>query len=75
VISNSGVGDVEEIIKNADAGFVVHEFTGKEFEEAVASIPHLLQKQPEQIRKAVEPVFSLDRGIALYLSCYQQILS
>jgi hypothetical protein len=38
VIVNSGVGDVKKIVKEANAGYVVDDFTQKSFSEAVAAI-------------------------------------
>jgi glycosyltransferase involved in cell wall biosynthesis len=75
VISNSGVGDVEQIIKNADAGYVLDNFSEADLEKAVAAIPSLLKKSPEAIRSAVKDVYSLENGIQLYLSSYRQVLS
>lgn len=75
VISNSGVGDVKSVIEASQAGYVIDSFNEKEFEEAVEAIPGLLKKSPGDIRNAVKNIFSLERGIDLYLSCYRQVLS
>jgi len=75
VIVNVGVGDVEETVNNANAGYVLHDFKEEDFKKAVDAIPSLLQKQPADIRKAVENVYSLERGIQLYRKSYQQIFS
>jgi glycosyltransferase involved in cell wall biosynthesis len=74
VICNSGVGDVEEIVLNADAGFIVPAFSEKELLKAVEAIPQLLQKSPSAIRSAIENVFSLEKGVQSYLSCYRKVL-
>lgn len=75
VIVNSGVGDVERTVENAHAGYVLHDFKEMDFEKAVQAIPELLQRSPAAIRQAVEPVYSLEKGIQIYLSCYRQVLS
>lgn len=75
VIVNSGVGDVEQTVENADAGYVLHHFKEEDLEKAVDAIPQLLQKSPAAIREAAEPIYSLEKGIQLYLSCYRQVLS
>ena len=75
VIVNSGVGDVEQTVKNADAGYVLQNFEEADFEKAVQSIPTLMQKSPASIRESVENIYSLEKGIQLYLNCYKQILS
>jgi len=75
VLSNSGVGDVEDIVKKADAGFIVHDFNESDFEKAIYCIPYLLKKNPEEIRNAVKGMYSLGRGVELYADCYRNILA
>lgn len=75
VITNSGVGDVEAIVNEAEAGFVLHDFTSEDFAEAIAQIPDLLQKSPEKIREAVMPVYDLQEGIKQYAECYRKTFS
>jgi glycosyltransferase involved in cell wall biosynthesis len=75
VICNTGVGDVEEIVKKADAGFVVDNFKESDFEKAIYYIPYLLKKNPEEIRNAIKDIYSLSKGIELYAGCYNSILS
>ncbi len=75
VICNSGVGDVEDIVKKADAGFVVHNFTENDFEKAICYIPYLLKKDPGEIRNAIKDLYSLSKGVELYAGCYRTILS
>lgn len=75
VISNGGVGDVQQIVESADAGVVLNEFTEAEYQRAVSSIPMLLQKSPAAIRNAVKDIYSLEKGIQSYLDAYRQILS
>jgi glycosyltransferase involved in cell wall biosynthesis len=74
VIVNSGVGDVEQTVENAKAGYVLHDFKEHDFEKAVLAIPWLLQRSPAAIRQAIEPIYNLDKGIQSYLSCYRQVL-
>lgn len=75
VIVNSGVGDVEQTVENARAGYVLHDFKEEDFKKAVEAIPELLKKSPAAIRRAAEPIYSLEKGIQSYLSSYRQILS
>ena len=75
VIVNSGVGDVEEIIKETASGFVIHNFKEEEYKAAVDSIEDLLKKRPEDIRFKAEKIYSLDKGIAEYKRCYQEVFS
>ena len=75
VIANSGVGDVEEMIKDAQAGYILHRFDKKELQKAVDAIPSLLHKDPQCIRARAEAVYSLKRGISLYLECYHSLFN
>ncbi|HEX2535092.1 MAG TPA: glycosyltransferase [Chitinophagaceae bacterium] len=73
VICNRGVGDVEAIVQQAGAGFVVGAFTEADFREAIRAIPGLLQKDPATIRRNAEAVYSLTKGIELYLRSYRSV--
>ncbi|HEV8286807.1 MAG TPA: glycosyltransferase [Chitinophagaceae bacterium] len=73
VICNGRVGDVEKIVTTTNAGIVIHEFSERDFEKAIKCIPELLNKSPEAIRHAIENIYSLNKGIDLYASCYDQI--
>ncbi|MGI8892286.1 MAG: glycosyltransferase [Bacteroidia bacterium] len=75
VIVNSGVGDVKKIVTESKAGYVMKDFTPGSFDGAVEAIPELLKFEPSLIREAVKVTFSLDKGIASYLSCYKKLLS
>ncbi len=75
VIANSGVGDVEEIIMSTQAGYILHRFDKEEFQQAVDAIPTLLRKDPQSIRAKAEAVYSLKRGISLYLECYHSLFN
>jgi glycosyltransferase involved in cell wall biosynthesis len=75
VIVNSGVGDVQQTVEEADAGYVLRNFTSNEFEKAIQMIPHLLKKSPAAIRQSAKKVYSLEKGIKSYLTCYEKILS
>jgi glycosyltransferase involved in cell wall biosynthesis len=75
VISNSGVGDVEEIVEGAAAGYILHQFLPQDFDKAIAAIPGLLKKSPLLIRQGARPVYSLEEGIKSYSRCYQQLFA
>jgi glycosyltransferase involved in cell wall biosynthesis len=75
IITNSGVGDVEQIIKETDSGFVIHKFLDEEYQHAVNSIKDLLKKRPEDIRLKAKEIYSLDKGIAEYSRCYREVFS
>jgi glycosyltransferase involved in cell wall biosynthesis len=74
VICNRGVGDVETIVKTNDVGFVIDEFDELNFNKAIDSIAYLQTKDPLKVRSAIEPIYSLEKGIQLYNACYNTVL-
>ncbi len=75
VICNAGVGDVEEIVHTANAGFVIKDFNEMTYENAVSAIPDLIEKEYSSIRNAVKDIFSLESGIKRYAKCYQTVFT
>lgn len=75
VICNKGVGDVETIVKKSESGYVIENFSEKDFEKAINSIPELQRKQPIDIRNKVKDIFNLENGVRSYLDCYKETLS
>ncbi|PZR27461.1 MAG: glycosyltransferase [Citrobacter freundii] len=74
VIVNSGVGDVEAIVKNSHSGFVLHHFNEAEYQAATDAIPQLLSTAPARIRENIADIYSLSHGIQLYSKAYKQVL-
>jgi glycosyltransferase involved in cell wall biosynthesis len=74
VISNSGVGDVKEIIESMQGGFVLDGFTDSDFEKTVTELPRILKIDPEAIRNAASTIYSLELGINLYATAYDKVL-
>ena len=74
VIANAGVGDVQAIIENANVGLVLKNFETSEYERIISMIPDLLKKDPDEIRNAIKNIYSLQKGVELYKSCYERVL-
>jgi glycosyltransferase involved in cell wall biosynthesis len=74
VIVNSGVGDVADITRKSEAGFVIDSFTDEELKAAVDAIPSLIQTNPATTRKNIEDVYSLEKGVQLYYGAYKKLL-
>ena len=72
VIVNAGVGDVEDVVKGACAGFVLKDFNEQNYLQAVEQIPLLLNKDPHCLRSRIRDTFSLDTGIQKYEKAYAQ---
>ncbi len=73
IITNAGVGDVQDIITRIDGGFVLKNFSESEYMRAVKSIPTLLSKNPADIRSKAYDFYSLDHGIEKYRQFYQEV--
>lgn len=74
VISNSGVGDVEEIMKKTGGGIAIRDFSNASLQTAADSIPALLQLSPAAIREAAIGIYDLGRGVEKYHRAYLKVL-
>jgi glycosyltransferase involved in cell wall biosynthesis len=74
VVCNDKVGDVAEIVAQADAGLAISEFSRPAYEQVVKAIPELLAKDPAQIRARALGYYSLDNAIASYAELYRQTI-
>ena len=74
VITNSGVGDTDEIIQKYKSGILIKEFTETEYLKAVEKIEDMLTWEKEKLREGAVDYFSLDKGIEEYLKIYESFL-
>jgi glycosyltransferase involved in cell wall biosynthesis len=74
VISNSGVGDVKEIIDDCGGGIVIHDFSDASLDRAAELVKNGTFDK-SAIRKAASTVYSLDNAIKHYTGIYDAILS
>jgi glycosyltransferase involved in cell wall biosynthesis len=74
VICNKGVGDVEIIINDCNAGILIDDFSEKTFNRVADSIPEMLRLDAAAIRKKSSEWFSLEKGVGLYLRSYEKVL-
>ena len=75
VIANSGVGDVDLIIKDTKSGILIEEFTDKAYENAVEHIDDLLNIPISTLQNAAQKYYSLEEGVKKYQEVYEQITS
>jgi glycosyltransferase involved in cell wall biosynthesis len=75
VISNSGVGDVEAIIKKYNSGFIINDFTEKEYARIAEEILATSCADHNSIREGAEDYFDLKKAIKKYALLYQIILN
>ncbi len=74
VITNSGVGDVGEIVKKYNSGFVIDEFSDSVYQSTTDSI--LLSKafKTTEIKNGAKEVYSLEKAVNSYKEIYDLIL-
>ena len=73
VITNSGVGDVKEIVEKYNAGFVLNDFTDQSFHELADRLPAAYFDKT-QIIKGAHETYALENALQLYKKVYQAIL-
>ncbi len=73
VITNNGVGDVEEIVKKYNGGFVVNDFTDKAFIEIANMIAGGKTFDKVAIRNGAAAFYALDNAVKTYKEVYETI--
>lgn len=73
VITNSGIGDCDEIIGDKKGGILIQDFSEATFNKAIDSIDPILLTDPAHFRSLALDLFSLDKGIRQYLSVYNKL--
>ncbi|MDO9376790.1 MAG: glycosyltransferase, partial [Ferruginibacter sp.] len=75
VITNSGVGDVKEIVEKYEAGYVVDDFTTAALENVIRQIIKNEPVKKEHIRNGAKEFYSLDLALERYQSVYEKIFN
>lgn len=75
IITNSGIGDVDDILQKTNAGISIKYFNDEEYLRAVMQIDRLCQIPKENIRQEAEKYFSLNTGIEKYDEVYKSVLN
>ena len=77
VITNSGVGDVEEMVNSERVGVVIRKFTQDEYSEKIKDVMELLREDSisDRCRKAAESRLSLDTAIDSYSRIYENLIA
>ncbi|MBK8495607.1 MAG: glycosyltransferase [Chitinophagaceae bacterium] len=74
LITNSGVGDVENIINRYNSGIVIPEFNEQEFEAATVQVASGKIFDRAGIRNGAIDFYSLDKAVEKYIGIYNSIL-
>lgn len=75
VITNSGVGDVEEIVTKYHAGYVLNDFSEEVFTSVVNNIARGNNFNKEEIRKGAFDFYALPEAINRYREVYETIFN
>jgi glycosyltransferase involved in cell wall biosynthesis len=73
VVTNSGVGDVKEIVEKINGGMVIENFSEKTFIDVVNNIPNLQNLNSQQISENTNDILSLELAIQKYISIYKNL--
>lgn len=73
IICNSNIGDIDQIIRDSDAGAIVRSFTNEDYDFVISKIPELIKLPKEKIRKAAVDIFSLEKGTKKYNNIYESL--
>ena len=74
LLTNAGVGDVEEITTKYNAGIVLHTLNINEYEKATRLIAEGKNFNKEEIIRGAKEYYDLDAAIQKYLYVYKKIL-
>lgn len=73
IITNSGIGDVDEIIKQYHGGIIINAFTKESYREAARKIKLIPSFDNKEIRRGAEEVYSLNKAVEQYRKVYSEI--
>ncbi len=74
VITNGGVGDVEEITTKYNAGIVLKNLNAMEYEKAATVIAEGKKFNKDEIIQGAKEYYNLENAIQKYLYVYRKIL-
>lgn len=75
LVCNSGVGDVDSIMKDCPQGHLVKNYTIEEYETIVDAILQGQNCDKKALRIVAETYYSLEKGVETYNSVYNSVLA
>jgi glycosyltransferase involved in cell wall biosynthesis len=72
-ISNSGIGDILDIVTNSRVGYLIDDFSNDSYDKAIEQIPFLLASDADKIRQCAIGNFNLETGINSYCRVYNDL--
>ena len=73
IITNTGIGDSNEIIETSGAGLLIHEFNKENYMNIIQKFSVLLSIDKRKLVETSHAYFSLEKGVKLYESVYNRI--
>lgn len=74
IITNSGIGDTDTIVKESGCGILLDDLSERSMDEAISRMNTFAAKDRSHLRKTAEKYFSLEKGIAAYDAVYREML-
>lgn len=74
VITNTGVGDVEQIVREYDAGILVSDFDASDFERVADQLASNPEIDAARIRSGAEHWYALERAVEKYRKVYSIVV-
>jgi glycosyltransferase involved in cell wall biosynthesis len=75
IICNSGIGDVDSILKKAGNGILIHSFEASSMRKALEEIDAVLALDPAASVSCAHEVYSLEEGVKRYEKIYRRFYS
>lgn len=73
IICNNGVGDVEQIVRDTNSGFCLHDFSSTTMRNIIDKISSGITFNSNEIRGKAEATFGLDNALEAYSKVYQEL--
>ena len=74
LITNSGVGDVEEVVKKYNGGFVINDFSDEAFNAVIKQVAADKIFDRQNIRNGAIDFYALETAVERYRKLYENIL-
>lgn len=75
VITNSGVGDVADIVRKYDAGFIINNFTPAEFQQVIKEVKKGKRFDLSAIRNGAKDFYGLNNAVKSYCEVYEEVFA
>ena len=72
VFTNTGIGDVNEIIQKTNGGVIINDFSIEEYDRSISTMLQLSNEQILSIREKAKAYYDLDLAVGNYCDVYEQ---